>query len=126
MPQKENPTGKQIMNIDWLENETGKVAQAFASFLDTWEEQKPIIVGDGCYDDDKEFFDMSANGVPFLLRRIGNKFALIFNGDSELIQESTFNSIKQFCLDRLSEEKKKYSQIGDSNIPTDDATGINQ
>ncbi|WP_151859400.1 hypothetical protein [Acinetobacter nosocomialis] len=114
------------MNINWRENETGEVAQAFASFLDTWDEQKPIIIGDGCYDDDKEFFDMSANGVPFLLRRIGNKFALIFNGEAELIQESTFNSIKQFCLDCLEEGKKKYSQIGTSNIPIDVDESINK
>lgn len=114
------------MIIDWRENETGNVAQAFANFLDTWDEQKPVIVGDGCYDDEKEFFDMSANGVPFLLRRIGNKFSLIFNGEAGLIQESTFNSIKQFCLDCLKEANKKYSLIGESNIPTEDAEIKNQ
>lgn len=114
------------MNIAWRESESGKVAQEFASFLDSWDEQQPVLVGDGCYDDEKEFFDMLANGVPFLLRRVGNRFALIFNGEAELIQESTFNSIKQFCLDCLKEGSKKYSLIGESNIPTEDATSINQ
>lgn len=89
----------------WQEREQGEVAQSFARFVDSWEEYKTHIAGSGEACGDTEIYNMTADGVPFSFRRVGNKQSLIYGGVSELIHADTFafwkESIQKFFKDSL-------------------------
>jgi len=93
----------------WQEVETGEVMQSFARFSDSWDEQKTKIDGNAESSQNIESFNMTADGVPFSFRRVGNKHSIIFGGNSELIKKSTFNFFKELCIKFFEETKPKIS-----------------
>ncbi|WP_448761873.1 hypothetical protein [Acinetobacter tandoii] len=93
----------------WFEVEKGDVCQAFKKFVDTWDEERTLIQGEGESVGDSEVFKMKANDVPFSFRRVGSKHSLIFGGKAELIAESTYEFFKALCLNFFEESKPNFS-----------------
>ncbi|MEC8123764.1 MAG: hypothetical protein VX125_07930 [Pseudomonadota bacterium] len=82
----------------WQEREKGNVCQEFAKFVDSWDEEKTSIK---CLYHEKNkrstIFDMSADDVKFSFRRVGFKYSILFNGQSEFIQQETYAFFKDIC-----------------------------
>ena len=91
--------------MNWQKIETGEVMQSFARFSDSWDEQKTVIDGSAESSKNIEAFNMTADGIPFSFRRVGNKHSIIFDGKSELIKKSTFDYFKGLCVKFFEDSK---------------------
>ncbi len=89
----------------WQEREQGKIAQSFARFVESWHPYKTVITGKGEQCGDTEIYNMTADGVPFSFRRVGNKQSLIYGGEAELIHADTFTFWKE-CIQTFFKDSK--------------------
>ncbi|WP_288419155.1 hypothetical protein [uncultured Acinetobacter sp.] len=95
--------------MNWQERETGEVSKGFARFVDSWDEEKTVISGQGEKSGSTEVFNMSADGVPFSFRRVGDKYSIIYGGSAELIHKDTFNFFKDLCKKFFEETQPKFN-----------------
>lgn len=93
----------------WQDAEQGPIAQKFASFVNDWTEEMHID-GGAEVAANVEVYNMTADGVPFSFRRVGNKHSLIFGGQAELIKKSTFDFFKIICT-KFFEDSAKLTKV---------------
>ena len=86
-----------MTTYNWQQIEKGEVCQAFAKLVESWDYSEAIE----CLSYEKTrrvvVYDMAANGIPFSFRKVGDKYSIIFNGDSEFIQKETFDMFEGIC-----------------------------
>lgn len=95
--------------MNWQERETGDVSQSFARFVESWDEEKTVIAGEGYKAGNTEIFNMTADGVSFSFRRVGDKHSIIYGGNAELIHKETFNFFKDLCKKFFEESQPKLN-----------------
>lgn len=86
-----------MSTYDWQNIEKGAVCQAFAKLVEGWDYSENIE----CLSYEKTgrvaVYNMAADGIPFSFRKVGDKYSIIFNKESEFIQKETFDMFEGIC-----------------------------
>ena len=87
---------KQEDEPHWLDAEEGPLAQRFDNFLNSWADDTEFTIEhESC--DALDLYCMTADSIPFSFRRIDDRYSLLFDNESESIQQSTF----EFFVEQL-------------------------
>lgn len=87
---------KQEDEPHWLDAEEGPLAQRFDNFLNSWTDDTEFTIEHES-SDALNLYCMTANSIPFSFRRIDDRYSLLFDNESESIQQSTF----EFFVEQL-------------------------
>ncbi|NNG80607.1 hypothetical protein [Acinetobacter sp. ANC 5378] len=87
---------KQEDEPHWLDAEEGPLAQRFDNFLNSWTNDTEFTIEHES-SDALNLYCMTANSIPFSFRRIDDRYSLLFDNESESIQQSTF----EFFVEQL-------------------------
>ena len=82
---------------DWQDLDKQLLCQDLAKLVQSWDYSENIE----CLSYEKTgriaVYNMAADGIPFSFRKVGDKYSIIFNGDSEFIQKETFDLFEGIC-----------------------------
>lgn len=80
----------------WLDVEEGPLCERFDNFLNSWTDDTEFTIE---YEssDALDLYCMTADSIPFSFRRIDDRYSLLFDNESETIQQSTF----EFFVEQL-------------------------
>ena len=81
---------KQEDEPHWLDAEEGALAQRFDNFLNSWTDDTEFTIEHES-SDALDLYCMTADGIPFSFRRIDDRYSLLFDNESETIQQETFD-----------------------------------
>lgn len=87
---------KQEDEPHWLDVEEGPLAQRFDNFLNSWTDSTEFTIEHES-SDALDLYCMTADGIPFSFRRIDDRYSLLFDNESETIQQKTF----EFFVEQL-------------------------
>lgn len=87
---------KQEDEPHWLDAEEGPLCERFDNFLNNWGDDTEFTIEHES-SDSLDLYCMTADGIPFSFRRIDDHYCLLFNNESESIQQSTF----EFFVEQL-------------------------
>ena len=87
---------KQEEEPHWLDAEEGPLAQRFDNFLNSWTDDTEFTIEHES-SDALDLYCMTADSIPFSFRRIDDRYSLLFDNESETIQQSTF----EFFVEQL-------------------------
>lgn len=87
---------KQEDEPHWLDAEEGPLAQRFDNFLNTWTDDTEFTIEHES-SDALDLYYMTADSIPFSFRRIDDRYSLLFDNETESIQQSTF----EFFVEQL-------------------------
>lgn len=87
---------KQEDEPHWLDAEEGPLAQRFDNFLNSWTDDTEFTIEHES-SDALDLYCMTADSIPFSFRRIDDRYSLLFDNESETIQQSTF----EFFVEQL-------------------------
>ena len=87
---------KQEDEPHWLDAEEGPLCERFDNFLNNWGDDTEFTIEHES-SDSLDLQCMTADGIPFSFRRIDDRYCLLFNNESESIQQSTF----EFFVEQL-------------------------
>ena len=80
----------------WLDAEEGPLVQRFNNFLNSWTDDTEFTI-EHELSDALDLYCMTADSIPFSFRRIEDRYSLLFDNESETIQQSTF----EFFVEQL-------------------------
>lgn len=80
----------------WLDAEEGPLVQRFDNFLNSWTDDTEFTIEHES-SDALDLYCMTADSIPFSFRRIDDRYSLLFDNESETIQQSTF----EFFVEQL-------------------------
>ena len=80
----------------WLDAEEGQLVQRFDNFLNSWTDDTDFTIEHES-SDALDLYCMTANSIPFSFRRIDDRYSLLFDNETESIQQSTF----EFFVEQL-------------------------
>lgn len=80
----------------WLDAEEGPLVQRFDNFLNSWTDDTEFTIEHES-SDALDLYCMTADSIPFSFRRIDDCYSLLFDNESETIQQSTF----EFFVEQL-------------------------
>lgn len=80
----------------WLDAEEGPLVQRFDNFLNSWTDDTEFTIEHES-SDTLDLYCMTADSIPFSFRRIDDRYSLLFDNESETIQQSTF----EFFVEQL-------------------------
>ena len=80
----------------WLDAEEGPLVQRFDHFLNNWTYDTEFTIEHES-SDALDLYCMTADGIPFSFRRIDDRYSLLFDNESETIQQETF----EFFVEQL-------------------------
>ncbi|WP_336022246.1 hypothetical protein [Acinetobacter lwoffii] len=81
---------KQEDEPHWLDAEEGPLAQRFDNFLNSWTDDTEFTIEHES-SEALDLYCMTADGIPFSFRRIDDRYSLLFDNESETIQQETFD-----------------------------------
>jgi hypothetical protein len=87
---------KQEDEPHWLDAEEGPLAQRFDNFLNSWTDDTEFTIEHES-SEALDLYCMTADGIPFSFRRIDDRYSLLFDNESETIQQETF----EFFVEQL-------------------------
>ncbi|MFN4367302.1 MAG: hypothetical protein ACK4GA_06785 [Acinetobacter sp.] len=87
---------KQEDEPHWLDAEEGPLAQRFDNFLNSWTDDTEFTIEHES-SDALDLYCMTADSIPFSFRRIDDRCSLLFDNESETIQQETF----EFFVEQL-------------------------
>ena len=87
---------KQEDELHWLDAEEGPLCERFDNFLNSWADDTEFTIEHES-SDALDLYNMTADGIPFSFRRIDDRYSLLFDNESESIQQSTF----EFFVEQL-------------------------
>lgn len=87
---------KQEDEAHWLDAEEGPLAQRFDNFLNSWTDDTEFTIEHES-SEALDLYCMTADGIPFSFRRIDDRYSLLFDNESETIQQETF----EFFVEQL-------------------------
>ena len=87
---------KQEDELHWLDAEEGPLCERFDNFLNSWTDNTEFTIEHES-SDALDLYCMTANSIPFSFRRIDDRYSLLFDNESESIQQSTF----EFFVEQL-------------------------
>jgi len=87
---------KQEDEPHWLDAEEGPLAHRFDNFLNSWTDDTEFTIEHES-SDALDLYCMTADGIPFSFRRIDDRYSLLFDNESETIQQETF----EFFVEQL-------------------------
>lgn len=87
---------KQEDEPHWLDAEEGPLVQCFDNFLNSWTDDTEFTIEHES-SDALDLYRMTADGIPFSFRRIDDRYSLLFDNESETIQQETF----EFFVEQL-------------------------
>ena len=87
---------KQEDEPHWLDAEEGLLVQRFDNFLNSWTDDTEFTIEHES-SDALDLYCMTANSIPFSFRRIDDRYSLLFDNESETIQQETF----EFFVEQL-------------------------
>ncbi|ENW30641.1 hypothetical protein [Acinetobacter lwoffii] len=87
---------KQEDEPHWLDAEEGPLAQRFDNFLNSWTDDTEFTIEHES-SDALDLYCMTADSIPFSFRRIDDRYSLLFDNESETIQQETF----EFFVEQL-------------------------
>lgn len=80
----------------WLDAEEGSLVQRFDNFLNSWTDDTEFTIEHES-SDALDLYCMTADSIPFSFRRIDDRYSLLFDNESETIQQETF----EFFVEQL-------------------------
>lgn len=80
----------------WLDAEEGPLVQRFDNFLNSWTDDTEFTIEHES-SEALDLYCMTADGIPFSFRRIDDRYSLLFDNESETIQQETF----EFFVEQL-------------------------
>lgn len=80
----------------WLDAEGGPLVQRFDNFLNSWTDDTEFTIEHES-SDALDLYCMTADSIPFSFRRIDDRYSLLFDNESETIQQETF----EFFVEQL-------------------------
>ena len=80
----------------WLDAEEEPLVQRFDNFLNSWTDDTEFTIEHES-SDALDLYRMTADGIPFSFRRIDDRYSLLFDNESETIQQETF----EFFVEQL-------------------------
>jgi hypothetical protein len=87
---------KQEDEPHWLDAEEGLLVQRFDNFLNSWTDDTEFTIEHES-SDALDLYCMTADSIPFSFRRIDDRYSLLFDNESETIQQETF----EFFVEQL-------------------------
>ena len=87
---------KQEDEQHWLDAEEGPLCERFDNFLNSWSDDTEFTIEHES-SDALDLYCMTADGIPFSFRRIDDRYSLLFDNESETIQQETF----EFFVEQL-------------------------
>ncbi|OAL80686.1 hypothetical protein AY607_03065 [Acinetobacter sp. SFA] len=87
---------KQEDESHWLDAEEGPLCERFDNFLNSWTDDTEFTIEHES-SDALDLYCMTANSIPFSFRRIDDRYNLLFDNESETIQQETF----EFFVEQL-------------------------
>ena len=87
---------KQEDEQHWLDAEEGPLVQRFDNFLNSWTDDTEFTIEHES-SDALDLYCMTADGIPFSFRRIDDRYSLLFDNESDTIQQETF----EFFVEQL-------------------------
>ena len=87
---------KQEDEPHWLDAEEGPLVQRFDNFLNSWTDDTEFTIEHES-SDALDLYCMTADSIPFSFRRIDDRYSLLFDNESETIQQETF----EFFVEQL-------------------------
>ncbi|WP_441373617.1 hypothetical protein [Acinetobacter lwoffii] len=87
---------KQEDEPHWLDVEEGPLVQRFDNFLNSWTDDTEFTI-EHKSSEALDLYCMTADGIPFSFRRIDDRYSLLFDNESETIQQETF----EFFVEQL-------------------------
>ncbi len=87
---------KQEDEPHWLDVEEGSLFERFDNFLNSWTDDTEFTIEHES-SDALDLYCMTADGIPFSFRRIDDRYSLLFDNESETIQQKTF----EFFVEQL-------------------------
>lgn len=87
---------KQEDEPHWLDAEEGPLCERFDNFLNSWTDDTEYTIEHES-SDALDLYCMTADSIPFSFRRIDDRYSLLFDNESETIQQSTF----EFFVEQL-------------------------
>lgn len=87
---------KQEDEPHWLDVEDGPLCERFDNFLNSWTDDTEFTIEHES-SDALDLYCMTANSIPFSFRRIDDRYNLLFDNESETIQQETF----EFFVEQL-------------------------
>jgi len=89
---------KQEDEPHWLDAEEGQLYERFDHFLNSWTDDTEFTIEHESYDALAiDLYRMTADSIPFSFRRIDDRYSLLFDNESETIQQETF----EFFVEQL-------------------------
>lgn len=80
---------KQEDEPHWLDAEEGPLCERFDHFLNSWTDDTEFTIEHES-SDALDLYCMTADSIPFSFRRIDDRYSMLFDNESETIQQSTF------------------------------------
>lgn len=87
---------KQEDEPHWLDAEEGPLCERFDNFLNSWTDDTEFTIEHES-SDALDLYCMTADGILFSFRRIDDRYSLLFDNESETIQQETF----EFFVEQL-------------------------
>lgn len=87
---------KQEDEPHWLDAEEGPLCERFDNFLNSWTDDTEFTIEHES-SDALDLYCMTADSIPFSFRRIDDRYSLLFDNESETIQQETF----EFFVEQL-------------------------
>ena len=87
---------KQEDEPHWLDAEEGPLCERFDHFLNSWTDDTEFTIEHES-SDALDLYCMTADSIPFSFRRIDDRYSMLFDNESETIQQSTF----EFFVEQL-------------------------
>lgn len=87
---------KQEDEPHWLDVEEGPLVRRFDNFLNSWTDDTEFTIEHES-SDSLDLYRMTADGISFSFRRIDDRYSLLFDNESETIQQETF----EFFVEQL-------------------------
>ena len=87
---------KQEDEPHWLDAEEGPLCERFDNFLNSWTDDTEFTIEHES-SDALDLYCMTADGMQFSFRRIDDRYSLLFDNESETIQQETF----EFFVEQL-------------------------
>lgn len=94
-----------MTNLTWQEREKGEVVKSFSNLVESWNEDDLVQCVDYSVTKHTEIYNMKVNNDLFSFRRVGKKYCIIYQDQSEFIQKETFDFFSNACKDFIKDSK---------------------
>lgn len=94
-----------MTNLTWQEREKGDVVKSFSNLVESWNEDDLVQCVDYSVTKHTEIYNMKVNNDLFSFRRVGKKYCIIYQAQSEFIQKETFDFFSNTCKEFIKDSK---------------------